>query len=228
MKKELSIFIDESGDLGQYQKHSPYYIVVFVFHNQEIEINNSIVALNSAISYLNLPNNYIHAGPIIRQEDDYYYVSLSNRRKAIKIATNFIRVSPIKYQSFTIKRNKTNDPLGDVYKLSKMIIDFIRQYNDYFEKEYDIKVYYDDGQLELSRLLAAALSFLRSEVIFKKVESANDYRLFQIADVICSFELIHKKIEDNMFSKVEESFFKTKEQFISDYYSVVEKKKFLN
>ena len=25
--KELSIFIDESGDWGEYEKHSPFYIV---------------------------------------------------------------------------------------------------------------------------------------------------------------------------------------------------------
>lgn len=28
--KELSIFIDESGDWGEYEKHCPYYIVTMV------------------------------------------------------------------------------------------------------------------------------------------------------------------------------------------------------
>lgn len=225
MKKELSVFIDESGDLGEYQKHSPYYIVVFVFHNQEKVINDRISKLDTAISYLNLPNNYIHAGPIIRQEDDYYYVPIGNRRKAINIATNFIRIAPITYQSFVVDRDENNDPVNDVYRLSKMITDFIREHNDYFETEDDIKVYYDDGQSELSKLLATAMSYLRTNVIFKKVESANDYRFFQIADVISSFELIYKKIMDGKFSKSEMSFFKTKEQFIADYYNVILKKK---
>ena len=31
--KELSIFIDESGDFGEYCFHSPYYIITMVFHN---------------------------------------------------------------------------------------------------------------------------------------------------------------------------------------------------
>ena len=30
--KELSIFIDESGDFGEYEAHSPYYIIIMVFH----------------------------------------------------------------------------------------------------------------------------------------------------------------------------------------------------
>ena len=32
--RELSIFVDESGDFGEYEKHSPYYIVSMVFHDQ--------------------------------------------------------------------------------------------------------------------------------------------------------------------------------------------------
>ena len=30
--KELSIFIDESGDFGEYDYHSTWYIVTMVFH----------------------------------------------------------------------------------------------------------------------------------------------------------------------------------------------------
>ena len=36
MGKELSIFIDESGDLGNYQNHSPFYIISLVFMNKII------------------------------------------------------------------------------------------------------------------------------------------------------------------------------------------------
>ena len=36
--KELSIFIDESGDFGEYNKISPYYIVTMVFHDQDKDI----------------------------------------------------------------------------------------------------------------------------------------------------------------------------------------------
>lgn len=32
MAKELSIFIDESGDFGEYEPHSPYYIIGLVVH----------------------------------------------------------------------------------------------------------------------------------------------------------------------------------------------------
>ena len=34
MKRELSIFIDESGDWESYDFHLPYYIVAMIFHDQ--------------------------------------------------------------------------------------------------------------------------------------------------------------------------------------------------
>ena len=44
--KELSIFIDESGDFGEYCFHSPYYIITMVFHNQAIDIQTLDLFLN--------------------------------------------------------------------------------------------------------------------------------------------------------------------------------------
>ena len=65
--KELSIFIDESGDLGEYEHHSPYYIITMVFHDQQEDIQPAVSKLNQKLSYLNLDNLCIHTGPIIRK-----------------------------------------------------------------------------------------------------------------------------------------------------------------
>ena len=46
--KELSIFVDESGDFGPVAKHSPYYAVTMVFHDQDeaIEVSDEIIITN--------------------------------------------------------------------------------------------------------------------------------------------------------------------------------------
>ena len=44
--KEISIFIDESGDFGKLNPRSPYYIVTMVFHDQANDIN---ACLNSLV-----------------------------------------------------------------------------------------------------------------------------------------------------------------------------------
>ena len=65
--KELSIFIDESGDFGEYDFRSPYYIITMVFHNQDCDISECINILNRELAYLKLDNVCIHTGPIIRK-----------------------------------------------------------------------------------------------------------------------------------------------------------------
>ena len=47
MIKTLSIFVDESGDFGRYAKHSPYYDVTMVFHDQSIDLSTQILLLNN-------------------------------------------------------------------------------------------------------------------------------------------------------------------------------------
>lgn len=48
---ELSIFIDESGDFGEYDYRSPYYIIAMVFHKQEHSIHEAVDKLNHELSY---------------------------------------------------------------------------------------------------------------------------------------------------------------------------------
>ncbi|WP_034449477.1 DUF3800 domain-containing protein [Butyrivibrio sp. AE2032] len=45
-KRVLSCFIDESGDFGPYEAHSPYYYVAIVLHDQSDDISDKIAGLN--------------------------------------------------------------------------------------------------------------------------------------------------------------------------------------
>lgn len=40
--KELSVFIDESGDFGEARERPAYYLVTFVFHDQADEIDRQV------------------------------------------------------------------------------------------------------------------------------------------------------------------------------------------
>ena len=68
--KELSIFVDESGDFGEYAKHSPYYIVSMVFHEQDKDINKQIEHLENRLSNLEYNIHAIHTEPLIRGEEN--------------------------------------------------------------------------------------------------------------------------------------------------------------
>ena len=42
---ELSIFVDESGDFGEFKPHSPYYIISMVMHDQAVDIGEDLAIL---------------------------------------------------------------------------------------------------------------------------------------------------------------------------------------
>ena len=69
--KELSIFVDESGNFGSCNKGSRYYIFSLVFHNQQNDISSYITSLNRELDSINYGSHYFHAGPIIRKENEY-------------------------------------------------------------------------------------------------------------------------------------------------------------
>ena len=77
MNKILSIFIDESGDVCFINDASKYYIVSFVFHNQQNDIKSNLSKIK------NYP--VFHAGPIIRREYPFENMDMIERKKYFNI-----------------------------------------------------------------------------------------------------------------------------------------------
>ena len=110
-------------------------------------------------------------------------------------------------------------------KLSKQLASFIREnYTDFLT--YDkIKVYYDNGQIELTRILSLVLNALLPKVEFRRV-IPSDYRLFQVADLICTLELERLKMENKMISKHELEFWGKESEFKKNYLKRVYQKEY--
>lgn len=215
--KELSIFVDESGDFGEYNYHSPYYIITMVFHNQSDDISQDIHKFNSELALLGFDNEHgVHNGPIIRREAPYEHLDIKERRKIFNKMVAFTRQLDISFKCFHIEKKQIVDTIEASGKLSKQISAFIREnYSDFFA--YDrIKVYYDNGQIELTRILSSVLNALLPEVEFRKV-LPSDYRLFQVADLICTLELMRLKMESKTISKHELAFWGKESDFKKNY-----------
>lgn len=204
--KELSIFIDESGDFGEYTPHSPYYIITMIFHDQEENIQPSIEKLNKELSYLNLDDLCIHTGPIIRREEIYTNMSVKERRHIFNKMVAFIRQVNIRYKCFSIEKKNILDVVEATGKLSKQISQFIHNHYEEFLSFDDVKIYYDNGQVEVSKILSSVFNALLPNPIFRKV-MPTEYKLFQAADLLCTIELVKLKLENNLFSKSEMAFF---------------------
>lgn len=105
--------------------------------------------------------------------------------------------------------------------LSKAINIFINE-NRYLFDNSKINIYYDNGQKQISHILASVFSLFDCEF---RIIKPKDYRLFQIADLVTTFELINYKRDTIGNSKSELKFFGSMRNFNKDFYKKITKKK---
>ena len=91
--------------------------------------------------------------------------------------------------------------------LSKQLSRFIKDNLDFFQLFDSVKMYYDNGQIPVTKILSSVFSITLNNVQFKRAVKPSRYRLFQIADMICTMELIRLKMDDHIMSKSELRFF---------------------
>ena len=101
--KELSVFIDESGDFGEARERPAYYLVTFVFHDQADEIARQVKKLEKSIKDAGYEVEYIHTGPVIRREEVFERYSLDDRRKLLYKMLNFVNACPVSHLTVVIK-----------------------------------------------------------------------------------------------------------------------------
>ena len=139
--RELSVFIDESGDFGEYDYHSPYYIISMVFHEQNHDISEPLRRLEEQLSAIGYPDHCVHTGPIIRRENEYEYESIDARRKIFNHMITFIKHAGIRYKCFHIEKKHMGDSVEAVGKLAKQISEFVREKYDEFLAFDVVKIY---------------------------------------------------------------------------------------
>ena len=132
----------------------------------------------------------------------------------------FTRQLDITFKCIHIEKKHIADTVEASGKLSKQLASFIREnYTDFLT--YDkIKVYYDNGQIELTKVLTGVFSTLSAFVEFRKVKP-EDYKLFQVADLICTTELLEEK---SALTHSEREFFGSKRDFKKNYLKPIKKK----
>lgn len=224
MYKRLSVFIDESGDFGPYKNHSPYYIVTMILHDQKIDITDNIKSLDSNLNLFSYFYDAVHTGPIIRKEEIYKDMMMEERKRIFHALFHFARKLNFKYISTFINKKDCSDIVSMTTRLSKNISSIINDNLDFLKSFDEIVVYYDNGQIELTKIITSIFHTIFNNVDFRKVKPV-EYKLFQVADLICSLELLNLKGVSNSFSKSEKEFFGSYRDFKKNYFKYIIKKK---
>lgn len=220
--RELSIFVDESGDFGPYAKHSPYYIISMVFHDQDIDINDDIKRLDESLDNLGYSKHTIHTEPLIRREEDYVDLNPNDRRTLFSKLYFFARKSGISYKSISVNKSEYTEPFKLEAKIARDLSQFIRSHLDFFQSFDNVILYYDNGQHELNRILNAVLATELSQYETRKV-IPSDYKLFQVADLLCTLKLLENKLEGGSLSRSELLIFHSKKELKKDFLKGIKK-----
>ena len=102
--KELSIFIDESGDFGDYDPKSPFYIIGMVLHDQQNDISSEVVRLDNALKMTPLQRNFVHVGPLIRREEEYGKMSPEERLSILRRMVKFAQKTDFHNEAFVVEK----------------------------------------------------------------------------------------------------------------------------
>ena len=115
-----------------------------------------------------------------------------------------------------MEKKHIQDTIEATGKLSKQLATFIRDNYEFFCSYDTVKVYYDNGRIEVTRILSSVFNALLENVEFRKVLPA-DYRLFQVADLICTLKLTELKMTNHLLSKSEIYFFNDQRTLKKNY-----------
>jgi len=207
--KEVSVFVDESGSFDSSPDPSRYYIVCLVFHDQGTPIAADLAELGRHLVELGLPEDHcVHAGPLIRREQDYVTMSRDERRLIFTRMLAFVRHLDITYRCFFVDKKFITKTEAIQGELLNQMAAFLLENRSVFDGYDKLKVYYDDGQAQVKDLLKSAFAPFSSKTEFVPEVAPERYRLFQAADLLCTLELTRIKLEvEHQISVSEKKFF---------------------
>lgn len=159
-------------------------------------------SFDRALSETMLKRNFVHMGPLIRREYEYATMSVEERLQIFRRTKAFIEKAQFSYKNFIVEKKHIDTSMELAKKLVQQITDFIRQHYQYFVQFDKVKVYYDNGQDGVAKIIMAVCTamFNNPEI---KVARQQDYKMLQAADFVCTAALTKLKMDRHTLSRSE-------------------------
>ena len=208
--KTVSVFVDESGSFDSSDIASRYYIVCMVFHDQDDDLSADITRLERLLSDLGQPLTCpVHAAPLVRREKEYATLDRRDREAIFYRMLSFVRKAAFSYKCFCVDKTFVTSTASIHDLLLRDMVEFLVAHAVLFNGYEAIKVYYDNGQSQITSLLKEAFAIYSAKTDFASDVHPARYRLFQAADMICTLELVLAKLSGGgRLTTSEERFFR--------------------
>ena len=162
-------------------------------------------------------NHVVHTSPLIRKEEVYCNLSPNERRAIFTKLFFFAKSAPIKYKSFVFERKQCVNEDELKVRIMQTLERFIVDNYSYFSSFDKVILYYDNGQKQLGSVLVDVLS--NELVSFERKQSFRPYKykLIQVADMVCTLELLRIKAEHNFLTESEKNIFHSVRDLKKDF-----------
>lgn len=192
----ISVFVDESGSFDPEVSSSRYYLICLVLHDQNDAIDGEVAKLEDSMEAIGVGRNHsIHAGPLIRREREYSGMGREERRAIMSRMMSFIRKAPFSYECFALDKKYISNGAAIHDSLLQMLVRFLIDRSDRLNGYDRLRIYYDNGQSQVKDLLVEAFAIYASRTEFAVDVHPDRYRLFQVADTLCTLELARLKLQ---------------------------------
>ena len=121
----------------------------------EIFQNEIKCAAFASLLYDIFEQKNISTGPIIRREEIYKNMTMEERKRIFHALFNFARRLEFKYICTFVDKNQCNDVIKMTSKLSRNIASTISDNSEFFNSFDRIIIYYDNGQVELTKIITS-------------------------------------------------------------------------
>ena len=198
-KRVLSIFVDESGILTESATRSRFYILTLLCHDQSFPIKPHADALDSDMTTIGIANLCFHASPVIHANDQFEFLTWDLRRKIFTRMLGFARRIKFGYHCIVVDKKYTDGPEQIASRLYEQMAAFMSAHRGMFDGFDSVKVYYDCGQKPITNLLHKFFAeWGAGPVEFAQAVEPRRYKLFQIADLVCTLKLLETKLDLNL------------------------------
>ncbi len=187
MARDLSIFVDESGDRGG---RARYYLLTLVIHDQSESIAEKVARYEESLLRSDLPNIPFHSEPLLNGHGPYEGMPIAQRKKLLYSFGVMVQRLPISYATFAYRRSEFENPAKLSARMKRDISNLLFDRLEFFQGFSEVKIYYDNGQDIIKQALDQSVGFVLSKgVVERRKTSMTDYRLEQVADYLCTIEL---------------------------------------
>lgn len=217
-RKTLSIFVDESGILNESNRISRYYVLTFLLHDQDFKVDNLVRQLDRSLDSVGIANLCFHAAPIIRANQQFAYMNWDLRRKIFSRMMSFARKVDFNYRCLFVDKKYCDSVEKILVQLERQMTEFVDVWHDQLVAFQNVKVYYDCGQKQITNFLHGFFEANPSiPVEFAREVDPKRYRLFQLADLVCTVKLLELKlVTEGRLASCEHRFFGGGKKFRHD------------